>query len=99
MTTLRQLMDEDRRLCILSLLSAQPDYQLNNGLLVRSLQSLGHGVSHDAMNGLLAWLEEQGLVTVEPINSGLKIARITRRGLDVAEGRALVPGVRRPDPI
>ena len=99
MTTLRQLMDEDRRLCILSLLSAQPDYQLNNGLLVRSLQSLGHGVSHDAMNGLLAWLEEQGLVTVEPINSGLKIVRITRRGLDVAEGRALVPGVRRPDPI
>jgi len=45
----------------------------------------------------LAWLAEQGLVTIEEVAT-VMIATVTRRGGDVAFGRAVVPGVRRPEP-
>ena len=57
----------------------------------------GHEVSLDALRTDLAWLAEQALVEVE---DGAKVVfgTLTQRGLDVAEGRAKVPGVTRPGP-
>ena len=49
------------------------------------------------MNADVAWLEEQGLVSREDLG-GIIVVKITQRGLDVAEGRAIVPGVKRPGP-
>jgi hypothetical protein len=43
----------------------------------------------------LAWLHEQGLTRNEKIYD-IVVARITRRGADVAAGRATVPGVHKP---
>jgi hypothetical protein len=45
----------------------------------------------------IEWLGEQGLVTVELVVS-IRIATLSMRGLDVAEGRAQAPGVKRPSP-
>jgi len=45
----------------------------------------------------LAWLEEQGLVICQQPRAGW-IVTLTSRGGDVAEGRASVPGVARPQP-
>lgn len=44
------------------------------------------------------WLAEQGLVRTEELEAGVLVAAITERGLDVAGGRAVVPGVRRAPP-
>ena len=65
------------------------------------LDSLGHGVSRDQLLADLAWLAEQGLVAcdcLKPGGNGCTVATLTPRGLDVALGRAVVPGVKRPLP-
>ncbi|EFF6969457.1 ArsR family transcriptional regulator, partial [Escherichia coli] len=44
----------------------------------------------------IAWLAEQGLVRKRMLVNGYFIAELTGRGQDVAEGRASVPGVKKP---
>ncbi|PKN07609.1 MAG: hypothetical protein CVU73_12770 [Deltaproteobacteria bacterium HGW-Deltaproteobacteria-8] len=94
---LSQLLNEDRRLLILRLLAEDPGYQLNVYVLRPALQSMGHTVSHDKVETDLAWLAEQGLVTIGQA-SGVTVGKLTARGADVAAGRATVPGVKRPEP-
>lgn len=88
---------EDRRLMILRLLAELPGYSANEYVLRAALEDYGHAVSGDRIAGDLAWLTEQGLATTREIAS-VVIATLTPRGLDVAHGRAVVPGVRRPGP-
>ncbi|MHC1700298.1 MAG: ArsR family transcriptional regulator [Humidesulfovibrio sp.] len=91
------LMSEDRRLLILRLLAQDPGYQLNVYVLRPALQAMGHTVSHDLVETDLAWLAEQGLVTVGRA-SDVTVGKLTARGADVAQGLATVPGVKRPEP-
>jgi len=95
--SLSQLLNEDRRLVILRLLAQDPGYQLNVYVLRPALQSMGHTVSHDRVETDLSWLAEQGLVTIGKA-SDVTVGKLTARGADVAEGRATVPGVKRPEP-
>ncbi len=97
MNSFERLLNEDRRLMALRLLAEDPGYQLNVYVLRPALQALGHTVSHDKVATDLAWLEEQGLVTVGE-SSGVTVGKLTARGADVAAGRATVPGVKRPEP-
>jgi repressor of nif and glnA expression len=87
---------EDRRLVILRLL----DYQqtANDSVLQLVLERLGHNVSRDVVRTDLAWLHEQGLIRAEVVMDRVHVATITERGGDVARGRAVVPGVKRPTP-
>lgn len=87
----------DLRLVILRLLAEDPDYRINSSILQHSLDLFGHNVSRDKLHTELAWLAEQDLVKCESITSIL-VASLTQRGLDVAQGRAAVPGVKRPGP-
>jgi hypothetical protein len=87
----------DRRLVVLRLLEQAPDYRGNAFLLQRALDGFGHAVGMDRLGTDLAWLAEQDLVKVEQVG-GVSIAALTQRGLDVANGRATVPGVARPAP-
>lgn len=90
---------EDRRLGILRFLAEDADYSLNDSVLQTALDHIGHGVSRDVLRTDLAWLAEQGLVTVEAVMGGkVAVATLTARGADVAGGRAVVPGVKRPTP-
>ncbi len=93
----RDLVIADLRLVILRLLADDQDYQANSSILQMAVESFGHGVSRDQLHTELAWLQEQGLISVDEIAS-VKVARLSGRGLDVAEGRANVPGVKRPRP-
>lgn len=86
-----------RRYAILRILSRQTQREANSAVLRTALDALAHPLSHDALAGELAWLEEQGLVTLEAL-SDLQIARLTRRGQDLVEDRASHPGVWRPEP-
>ena len=97
MTSFSELVDADRRLVVLRCLREDPGYSLNESVLQAMLEALGHNVSRDRVRTDLGWLREQGLVTLEEVVS-VQIARITGRGIDVATGTAIVPGIRRPRP-
>ena len=90
-----EVFSQDRRLVILRLLAEDLDHKLNTSVLQDALDLIGHGCSRDCVETECAWLEEQGLVIVEPVGH-VKVIRLTGRGQDVAEGRATVPGVKRP---
>ncbi len=92
-----QYEQEDRRLVILRLLAEDADYRINSSLIQRGLDMYAHAVSRDALHTELHWLQEQGLVTLESLNSVL-IVTLSQRGLDTSQGRAVVPGVKRPGP-
>lgn len=97
MNTFTQHLEEDRRLTILVLLADAAGYQANQFLLLSALDTFGHVVSMDRLRADLAWLAEQGLATVGT-TAAVEIATLTARGLDVAQGRAVHPGVKRPRP-
>lgn len=89
---------EDRRLSILLVLSESPSYAANLFLVQTAVASIyGHNVSLDVLATDVAWLSEQGLVT-SVATGEVTVATLTRRGVDVAAGRAMQPGVKRPLP-
>ena len=88
----------DRRLCILRLLHEQPGYQLNHSVIGLGLDNLGHHTPEDIVLTDIDWLQEQGLVDVKELDNGLRIVTLTKRGADVATGKATVTGVKRPSP-
>jgi Fe2+ or Zn2+ uptake regulation protein len=94
----QQTVMEDRRLSLLLLLSDSPGYSANAFLLQTAVdQAYGHSVSIDQVRTDLAWLAEQGLVSVKAVGE-VTVATMSTRGADVAAGRATVPGVKRPLP-
>lgn len=95
--TFVQLQAENRRCALLRFLADDPDYSLNTSILQTVLEAIGHGVSRDQIDTDAAWLEEQGLVDREDLG-GIVVVKLTRRGLDVAAGRTVAPGVKRPGP-
>ena len=95
--TFAQLQAENRRCAFLRFLADDPDYSLNTSVLQTALAAIGHGVSRDQIETDAAWLEEQGLVAREDLG-GIVVVTLTQRGADVAAGRTVVPGVKRPGP-
>lgn len=100
--SLQQLLDEDRRLVVLRILSEADDYSLNESLVEKLLARFRLGiVGRDLVRAHLAWLEGHGLVTVDRIEVGngrdLWIGKLTKTGLEVSQGRPW-PGVARPSP-
>lgn len=91
------VLAEHTRLAILRLLEQAPGYAANDSILLSGLEAVGLRCTRDQVKVHVAWLGEQGLVTSETV-SHLVVATLTTRGLDVASGRATVPGVKRPSP-
>jgi len=91
-------MREAWRLELLKLLASMPGYESGQYFLYECLRS-GElpPPSADQVATELAWLNEQGLVKVVE-SAGLANASITQRGLDVAQGIVITPGVARPRP-
>lgn len=92
-----RLLEEDRRLSILRLLAESNEYKANEYLLQSALDGVGHAVSSDRLRADLAWLAEAGLAELELV-AGVQVPKLTHRGLDVAQGRVVHPGVKRPRP-
>lgn len=95
---LKDILLAQQRLAILRFLSEMPGYDLNDSTLQDSLEFIGIGISRDALRTQLAWLEEQSCITVKNLQSIITVATLTARGLDVAQGAAQVPGIKRPRP-
>lgn len=96
----REFMIEEQRLAMLRILSELPGYTANTSVLHTLLTNLAHVLSRDELRTQVAWLDEQGLVEAEPIDGvdGVLFVRLVERGGDVAQGRATVPGVKKPEP-
>lgn len=88
-------ISEHLRITLLRILDRAPEYRANDSVLADAAYASGLGVARDRVRTELAWLAEQGLVTIESFET-LQVATITQRGQDVAAGRATVPGVKRP---
>lgn len=97
MTKFADVETEDRRLVLLRGLAAAAQYRANAYLLRRYVESVGHTASAAVIETDIAWLAEQGLVD-RRVTQGVTVATLTTRGLDVADGAAVVPGVARPRP-
>jgi hypothetical protein len=97
MNDFEQHLDQDRRLTVLHLLAESPGFYATAHLLQSGLEPFGHRVSVSRVAGDLTWLHEAGLVKAREIES-VHVAELTQLGLDVADGRATHPGVRRPVP-
>ncbi|ELE2164755.1 ArsR family transcriptional regulator [Vibrio fluvialis] len=91
----KELLTEDQRLVILRSLHEMAGYEANESIIDSCLDAYGHKISRDMVRNHLAWLEEQGLLTLRDVG-GCQVARLTGRGEDVATGQAQVPGVKRP---
>ena len=97
MSSFSELLDADRRIVILRCLSEDPGYDLNESVLQSMLEAIGHNVSRDRIRTDFQWLEEQGLVRLREVVN-VQVASLTPRGADVATGKVVVPGVKRPRP-
>ena len=90
-------IQEHLRITLLRLLVDDPNYTLNDSMLTDLTEPYGFNPSRDKVRTELNWLKEQGLVTTDN-DPGITIATLTERGMDVANGRTTVPGVKRPSP-
>ena len=94
---MQTILTKDQRLVILRSL-AEAGYDAKESILSDCLDLYGHDISRDLVRNHLVWLEEQGLIQLERLKDGYMVASITQRGLDVAQGRVTVEGVKRPRP-
>ncbi|MCZ4339637.1 ArsR family transcriptional regulator [Shewanella colwelliana] len=92
---LQDIMQQHQRLVILRLLAEVSGFDLNESILQDGLNAYGLDISRDGLRTQLAWLAEQGTIRLEQLGSTQK-AVLTARGEDVALGRAVVPGIKRP---
>lgn len=98
MMSFQERLAEHRRLVILRILASSPGYECNSSILQGELDLYGLPVSRDTLHVDLAWLAEQQLIGLSDPLHTVKVATLTTRGMDVAAGRAVVPGVKRPGP-
>lgn len=97
MNDYQKLVAANMRLLVLTALNQDADYSHNEHVLRSFLEASGHKIARDKLHTELAWLAEQGLVSTNDM-VGMIVAKLTARGKDVAEGAAVVPGVKRPEP-
>ena len=90
---------EDRRLAELRFLMEDNDYSLNDSVMQTALTQIGHSVSRDVILADFSFLADIGLIRLEEVFNGrVYVARLTARGEDVAKGRAVVKGIKKPRP-
>ena len=94
---LDDMITEDLRIAILRTLEEAGGFSMNDSILHAFLDRIGHSHSRDKIRTQLNWLAEQGLVSLGGIET-VMVATLTQRGLDVANARVRVPGVKRPSP-
>lgn len=97
MKSFAELKNEELRLIVLQLLSQSADYRASAQLLHQALPSFSHAVGMERLGIELAWLQVKGLARVDSVG-GVDMAVLTQLGADVAEGREVVSGVKRPRP-
>lgn len=91
-------MREAWRLELLKLLNSLPSYKAGQYFLYECMTS-GElpPPSADQVETELHWLKDQGYVDLTAV-ANMQEAKITQRGIDIAKGLAIAPGVARVRP-
>ena len=95
--TYHDVLAQDRRLLILQGLAEAEGYALRETVLARLLEAQGEHIGHVRLRSQLEWLRDALLIDLDQ-SADPWLAKITRRGLDVAAGKTRVAGVARPLP-
>lgn len=95
---LKDAVASERRLIMLRVLADQTGHKVNESVLQVALERFGFAASRDLVRTELTWLQEQGVVAVETVHAQVYVAQLTARGLDIALGRTVQPGISRPAP-
>lgn len=95
---MKDIFAPNQRMIILQVLKGDNDYSMNNGILQKVLVQFGHGVGLEKTNQEILWLEEKGLVSIEKLTDELSVVKLSRKGLEVAQGYSQIEGVERPGP-
>ena len=90
------MLDGDRRLRILQVISEDAGYAHNEILIRKALLLAGHELTKHEIREQLEWLDERGLVTYELL--AVAIVRITALGVEAARGEREIDGVAVPLP-
>ena len=90
---MQDLLNQDQRLCLLRSLN-DCGGNANDSVLQDCLDQYGHTVTRDVIKTHLAWMKEQGVVSLVDL-SGCYVATLAQRGYDHIEGRSAVPGIKR----
>lgn len=90
-----ELRKSHQRLSMLRALVDSPDMGLNDSILQDVLVTFNVGASRAEVHEELRWLAEQELVRLDSVGSSV-VAVITERGIRVAEGKAIVRGIKMP---
>lgn len=99
MSDYNETLRRHRRLAILRFLEQSSTFTSNVSILTDVLNSnaIGIDTSRDQTTTELAWLAEQGLVTLAG-QPDFRVVTATARGADIALGRATHPDIQRPSP-
>ena len=92
---LKNIQNEHQRAAILKVLNVMNGYKSNNSMIRDGCEAFNNRMSNDEVKTQLSWLAEQGLISINHVGDYIN-AELTERGQDVAEGRATVPGIKRP---
>lgn len=90
-----KMTTEHRRLAIVKHLSRAAGYTSNGSILLDVMNGVGVPTSQDQLITAMAWLDEQELAVMTD-HGDFVVITATARGVEVAEGRATHPGVKRP---
>ncbi len=99
MKRMKDVFAEQQRIIILQLMYQDSDYSLNDQILQKALDLFGHAISIDRIDAHLRFLEDCDLVEVDDLGHGMLVAKLSRKGMDVAQGRSRVDGIDRPIPM
>ena len=96
-TAVRQVAERSLRRDALQILAAETPQQMSLERLRDTIELAGLGKpALEHVEAAVAWLERQSLVARVEIAGGagaFDLAKLTRRGLDAAEGRLQLPGI------
>lgn len=90
-----KMTTEHRRLAILKHLARAAGYTSNGSILRDVLNGVGVPTTTDQLITAMAWLDEQELAVMTD-HGDFVVMTATARGVEVAEGNATHPGVKRP---
>lgn len=87
---------EDRRLVILRILRGLESRRANHYVLRTALAEHGYHELPTTIYNDLRWLAGQGLVDIEDLAGGIRLATVTALGEQTAEGLVRMAGVAAP---
>lgn len=98
MTSFAEKVRLEARRKLIEILAADAGYSANHRILRAALErAAAISQTETEIKNHIAWLEDQGLVRTETVGP-LTLAHLTDKGLSVAEGAEIVPGIARARP-